>query len=305
MRYALLAFAFALQAQTFDPRMPSGVPAASGNVVEQATLRYIDIQPGSGAPAKPGQQYLVHYTGWLRDGTQFDSSAGREPLKFVQGRREVIAGFDVGFEGMAVGGKRRIFIPYQLAYGDQTRGKIPPKSELIFDVELVDAKDVPPQVAAAELLLPLNTLEHHVTALVKAVPADKLGWRPGPDARSFQELFLHIVFGNQLLLNMANNAPTKEAVFKQIEENAKREAEGASKEKLVEMLTQSFADVRKTLDAERTATLNREAEFFETATTRRGILTILDTHIAEHLGQAIAYARVNGIVPPWSQPASR
>ena len=54
----------------------------------------------------------------------------------MQGRRQVIAGFDVGFEGMKVGGKRRIFIPYQLAYGEQQRGKIPPRSELIFDVEL-------------------------------------------------------------------------------------------------------------------------------------------------------------------------
>src|SRR5690348_16282508 len=103
------------------------IPPVEGTAVDQATLRYIDIQAGTGAAAAAGQQYTVHYTGWLRDGTQFDSSAGKDPLQFVQGRREVIPGFDVGFEGMKVGGKRRLFIPYQLAYGDQQRGRIPPK----------------------------------------------------------------------------------------------------------------------------------------------------------------------------------
>jgi len=113
MRYVALPLlcAVVLTAQVFDPKMPAGIPEASGKVVEQATLRYIDVHTGNGADAKPGQQYAVHYTGWLRDGTQFDSSAGKDPLQFVQGRREVIAGFDVGFEGMKVGGKRRLVIP--------------------------------------------------------------------------------------------------------------------------------------------------------------------------------------------------
>jgi uncharacterized damage-inducible protein DinB len=305
MRHATFFLAVALHAQTFDPKLPAAVPAVTGTVTEQATLRYIDVQAGSGAAAKPGQQYTVHYSGWLRDGTPFDSSAGRDPLKFVQGRREVIAGFDVGFEGMKVGGKRRIFIPYQLAYGEQTRGKIPPKSELIFDLELVDVKDVPPQVAGAELLTPLNEIEQKVIALAKAVPAEKYSWRPAPGVRSFHELFNHIAFGNQLLLNIANNAPAQEALFKQIEENSKNESQAITKEAMIEKLTESFAAVRKTLEAERPASLNREAAFFDKPTTRRGILTFLDTHVAEHLGQAIAYARVNGIVPPWSQPANR
>src|SRR5689334_1396796 len=104
------------------------MPEVQGKPTDQATLRYIDIKVGDGAPAAFGKEFTVHYTGWLRDGTQFDSSVGREPLKFVQGRRQVIAGFDVGFEGMKAGGKRRIFIPYQLAYAEQQRGKIPPRS---------------------------------------------------------------------------------------------------------------------------------------------------------------------------------
>src|SRR3954467_8207749 len=124
--------------------MHAQMPEVAGPTVEQAALRHIEIKAGDGAPAAWGKQFTVHYTGWLRDGTQFDSSVGKKPLSFVQGRRQVIAGFDVGFEGMKVGGKRRIVIPYQLAYGEQQRGKIPPRSELTFDVELLDVKDASP-----------------------------------------------------------------------------------------------------------------------------------------------------------------
>src|SRR5438093_667530 len=88
--------------------------------VDLATLRYIDLTPGTGVPAAPGKRFTVHYTGWLKDGTKFDSSLDRhEPFKFVQGRRQVIAGWDIGFEGMKAGGKRRLIIPYQFAYGEQ------------------------------------------------------------------------------------------------------------------------------------------------------------------------------------------
>src|ERR1700742_2187677 len=104
--------------------------------VPGAPLRMIEVKVGDGAAAMPGQEYTLHYTGWLRDGTKFDSSVDRnQPFVFVQGRRQVIAGFDTGFEGMKVGGKRRLFLPYQFAYGEKGRGKIPPKAELIFDVE--------------------------------------------------------------------------------------------------------------------------------------------------------------------------
>ena len=65
---AVLVSASIACAQTFDPRMPDGVPQVSGKLTDQATLRYIDIRTGDGAPAVPGQQYTVHYTGWLRDG---------------------------------------------------------------------------------------------------------------------------------------------------------------------------------------------------------------------------------------------
>jgi peptidylprolyl isomerase len=94
----------------------------------------------------------VHYTGWLTDGKKFDSSRDttangtpREPLSFPQGSREVIAGWDLGFEGMRVGGQRRLFIPSQLAYGEVgIPSVIPPRAELIFDVELMAVADTIP-----------------------------------------------------------------------------------------------------------------------------------------------------------------
>ena len=131
-------------------RLPAAIPAVDGPVRAQYVMRYVEVASGSGAPAEPGQVYAVHYTGWLRDGTKFDSSRDRgQPIKFEQGKRRVIAGWDAGFEGMRVGGRRRFFIPYQLAYGVKGRPpRIPPRAELIFDVELVGV-EAPADTAAA------------------------------------------------------------------------------------------------------------------------------------------------------------
>src|ERR1700758_5115696 len=129
------------------PSLPAGIPPAIGKLESAFALRYIDIKPGDGAEAQPGQFYTVHYTGWLAsDGTKFDSSLDRsEPITFQQGVRGVIPGWDYGFAGMHVGGKRRLFIPYQLAYGQRGRPPvIPPKSDLIFDIELLAAGDTEP-----------------------------------------------------------------------------------------------------------------------------------------------------------------
>jgi uncharacterized damage-inducible protein DinB len=294
-----MATAAALHAQDFDPKMPATVPPVTGTVVEGSRLRYIDVKAGEGEPARPGQRFTVHYTGWLRDGTQFDSSIGKEPIQFVQGRREVIAGWDMGFAGMRVGGKRRLFIPYQLAYGEKGRGPIPPKAELIFDIELVAAADVAEKPAASDLLLPFSELSDKVTKLAAAVSEEKYSWRPAEGVRSFRQVFLHIAYGTHLMLDVANGL-TGDALRKRIAEQGQAESQPMTKAKVLEALTESFTALREALEAERNASLNRDLDFFGTATTRRGVLASIDTHIAEHLGQAIAYARVNGIVPPWS-----
>lgn len=131
------------------PDNPPSIPKVEGTPKDLYALRYIDTQVGTGEVAKPQQYYTVHYTGWLPDGTKFDSShdhPGDEPIVFPYGARQVIAGWDTGFEGMHVGGKRRLYIPYQLAYGESGRPPvIPPKANLIFDVELVAQSDTPPE----------------------------------------------------------------------------------------------------------------------------------------------------------------
>lgn len=100
-----------------------------------------DIVEGSGPEAKSGDTVRVHYTGWLEDGTKFDSSVDRnEPFEFPLGQGQVIQGWDLGVEGMKVGGQRKLTIPSHLAYGSQGRGSIPSNATLIFEVELLEIK---------------------------------------------------------------------------------------------------------------------------------------------------------------------
>ncbi len=163
-----------------DVKLPAGVPVVNAPAKVAFSLRYQDIEIGSGADAEPGKLYRVHYTGWLGtngradDGRKFDSSydhpgppvtdkdgkmerdadgnvklSGPQPIAFVQGQGRAIPGFDQGFSGMKIGGKRRLFVPWQLAYGasgrpgpDAEHPGIPARSDLIFDVELLDVTEL-------------------------------------------------------------------------------------------------------------------------------------------------------------------
>ncbi len=103
-------------------------------------LVYEDTVVGDGAEAKAGQFVTVHYTGWLTDGSKFDSSKDRnDPFQFPLGMRRVIAGWDEGVQGMKIGGTRKLTIPAHLGYGAAgAGGVIPPNATLIFEVELLD-----------------------------------------------------------------------------------------------------------------------------------------------------------------------
>jgi peptidylprolyl isomerase len=107
-------------------------------------LQYYDLEEGDGPVSETGQKVTVHYTGWLEDGTKFDSSLDREPFQFVLGAGRVIPGWDEGVAGMNVGTKRQLVIPSDLAYGDSGAGVIPPGATLIFEVELLGVEDGPP-----------------------------------------------------------------------------------------------------------------------------------------------------------------
>ena len=120
------------------PGPATAVPARP--VAEGTEMKLDDIKVGIGAVAEVGKSVTVHYTGWLTDGTKFDSSKDRgQPFTFQLGAGRVIKGWDQGVAGMKVGGVRKLTIPPQLGYGARgAGGVIPPNATLVFEVELLD-----------------------------------------------------------------------------------------------------------------------------------------------------------------------
>jgi FKBP-type peptidyl-prolyl cis-trans isomerase len=114
------------------------VPPAGTEVTTASGLKYQDLVVGTGAEATPGRTVRVHYTGWLADGTQIDSSIGGQPIEFPLGTPGIIQGWNEGLTGMKVGGKRKLTIPPSIGYGAAGRApKVPPNATLTFEVELV------------------------------------------------------------------------------------------------------------------------------------------------------------------------
>jgi FKBP-type peptidyl-prolyl cis-trans isomerase len=141
---ALAAAAFLLlTAACADPQNGKATQAqaeAEGReIVTPTGLKYLDLKVGEGPEATSGNVVEVHYTGWLENGTKFDSSLDRqEPFTFRLGAGEVIEGWDQGVAGMKVGGKRKLTIPPDLGYGNEGSGEvIPPGATLTFEVELL------------------------------------------------------------------------------------------------------------------------------------------------------------------------
>ena len=122
------------------------MPSVQGDTIVKSGMKIIEVASGIGAPVQRTKCVYAHYTGWLAaSGKQFDTSRdslpdgqpGR-PLGFALGIRQVITGWDVGFDGMNVGGKRRLIVPWHMAYGSRGRPPaIPARADLIFDVEVI------------------------------------------------------------------------------------------------------------------------------------------------------------------------
>jgi FKBP-type peptidyl-prolyl cis-trans isomerase len=116
--------------------------ATSQEVTTPSGLKYQDVKEGAGDVATAGKNVSVHYTGWLTNGTKFDSSKDRgQPFEFPLGGGRVIRGWDEGVQGMKVGGTRKLTIPPELGYGARgAGGVIPPNAALVFEVELLKVR---------------------------------------------------------------------------------------------------------------------------------------------------------------------
>lgn len=150
----------------------------------------------------------------------------------------------------------------------------------------------------AEYLAEVDTVGKKLVALAEAMPADKYGWRPAPDVRSVGEVAMHVVAGNSSLPTFLGASPM-EGITRESEKKV------TDKAKIVADLKQSLENVRAIALRISDADLDRKVKIFggQEATERQVLLRILN-HMHEHLGQSIAYARMNGITPPWSKADS-
>jgi uncharacterized damage-inducible protein DinB len=140
----------------------------------------------------------------------------------------------------------------------------------------------------------LSAVEKKLVSLAEAVPADKFAWRPAEGVRSVSEVYMHVVGANYMLPTMFG-AKMPAGISRDMEKTV------TDKAKVIENVKASFAHARKTVEGVADADLEKKVKFFGTEKSEREVLMILVTHAHEHLGQSIAYARMNGVSPPWSE----
>jgi peptidylprolyl isomerase len=136
---------FDVEVVKVDPApKPLDIPEDANIITTTSGLRYTVVEPGDGIMLISGMRVRIHYNGFFeKDMSIFDSSWQRgEPIDFTLGKGMVIKGWEEGIAKLRVGDKARLWVPYELAYGEQGRGPIPPASNLIFDVEVIDAEEV-------------------------------------------------------------------------------------------------------------------------------------------------------------------
>jgi uncharacterized damage-inducible protein DinB len=154
----------------------------------------------------------------------------------------------------------------------------------------------------AEFLHQLDDVQKKITSLAEAVPADKYSWRPAPGVRSVGEVYMHIAAANLNLPRIWGVQPPAGIDSRGLEK------QGDDKAKVAAALQQSFAHIRRAVETTPDADLDKAVKIFDHTGTVREAIFVAANHMHEHLGQSIAYARSNGVVPPWSQgqgPAGR
>ncbi|HEY0782076.1 MAG TPA: DinB family protein [Thermoanaerobaculia bacterium] len=172
-------------------------------------------------------------------------------------------------------------------------------------VHAADAKAAPAKAAAAvkasgaateraDVLRSLGDAKEKLISLAEATPAEKFAWRPAEGVRSVGEVYLHVAQANFGLPTLWGGKPAEGVDVKNLEK------EGGDKAKTVDLLKRSFDHAQSAIDAVPEADLGKEVNLFGRQTTVNGVVVLLASHAHEHLGQSIAYARMNGIVPPWS-----
>lgn len=147
-----------------------------------------------------------------------------------------------------------------------------------------------------DLIGQMADAEQKLVALAEAMPADKYGWRPAAGVRSVSEVFMHMVGANYMLPGIAGVKRKPDVTM-----SRDMETKVVDKAQVVDMLRKSFAFTKQSMLDVPDDQLDTAADLFGTPSTNRGVLVLMTTHAHEHLGQAIAYARMNGIVPPWSR----
>ena len=162
-------------------------------------------------------------------------------------------------------------------------------------------KDPTPGVSGyrAEVLGEMRVQEDKFTRLADAIPAEKYSWRPAADVRSIAEVFLHVAAANYNLPKLIGTPAPTEIDVKSLEKST------ADKAKVVSTLKESFAHLKAAIMKMPDADLEKSLDWFGGKNTERGILLFITRHMAEHLGQSIAYARSLGVTPPWTEDAQR
>ena len=144
----------------------------------------------------------------------------------------------------------------------------------------------------SEVLAEVMIQEDKLVRLAEAIPADKYTWRPAPDVRSFSEVFLHIAAANYSVYKLVGTPAPDGLDVKNLDKST------IDKSKVIATLKDSFAHARQAISAMPDANLDKSLDWFGGKNTQRGVLLFVTRHTAEHLGQAIAYARVIGVTPP-------